>query len=435
MHFTLERCTTITRTSGATYIFAADNAIGTAKRNIVCTDCTLNTHYGILVTNAEVGDVTLTNCQILIDTENTGYVFDIKAGSTVGDLLIDGCSMSTTVDCNIGLRNVADAPIKSVTILDSLFNCESVSIHLPDDVYDIYIEGSTFTSENDHAIKLGTYDVDGTTSRLNVDAMNVVSLIDNNIYSGTGGISSTCYGTKIIGNMVNGNSHAIAIYGNNSTIVNNVVKAGLGLTEFSDYNYIANNTIYCTGNAYISGGPSGSGTDYDGWQYSRGSIVINNIFMTTTGASYAFWDYDGNLGADNHDRGDLTAGDSVTYPYDDFPMSHFMDYNCYYCEGGNCFKIGPVGAPTVANTPATIQTAWQTANNGATWNKLYGAINDLNSIVTDPGFVNTGGTNYADYALSASSQCRDKGHGQDIVSMGAIMPRTSVGRRTRYDSK
>jgi hypothetical protein len=249
-------------------------------------------------------------------------------------------------------------------------------------------------------------------------------------------VFSTTYGSRFVGNKITGTSHVLALYGNNSTVVNNVISGALCLMEWSDYNYIANNTVYATGNAYLSGVPSQEGAgEADGWQYSRGSVVVNNIFMTTGAGNFAFWDYEGNAGNDDHARGALTAGDAVTYPYDDY-MSHLMDYNCYYNSAGNAFKIGPVASPTTANTVAAIQTAWTTAGaDSTTWNKLHGAHNDLHSVVTNPRFINAAAGDFrlkTDSPLwNAGRRCIENGW----TTIGANQPYSNAdaGYRSRYN--
>lgn len=314
----------------------------------------------------DIDEFSLTDSTITVGS--TGLIAEYVAGNTIGHAVIrDNTWTLSNADATNGILMYAG-------------------------FRDLEFRNNTMTFPATGAVTtggFGTLDY-AAAGRIKTDTGINSLIIANNSFTG-GSAATTCHGlsfwisgAEVYGNTIETKTHGLVVGGNYCRVHHNIVKtvAGSSLCEWGDYNSIYNNTVVAlAGNAYLSGVTSGTGTDADVWPYSRHSAVFNNIFYAA--ASYAFWDYEGEAGADDHGRGDL-GGDE---------MSHYMDYNCYYnATTADTVKLGTT--PVSCTTIAELVAAWSTADNGGVWNTMYAGINDVHSVIINPRFKDISGGDY-----------------------------------------
>ncbi len=208
--------------------------------------------------------------------------------------------------------------------------------------------------------------------------------------------------SEISGNFAYNGDYQLVLKAKGCIVRNNIFVGTRPLHVFAGFgNRIVNNTLYSTsGIALFLDDQAGTHTKQD--------VVLNNICDASGGGTYA-----------------MTITDATLLP------THQVDYNCYVAGSSGVLDLAGTNG-TDADTLAEIQAIWQGLDTA--W-----GINDENSLIVDPRFVNAGGITPADYRLQVSSSCLNTG----IRSVANSIGRSSFGawqpyglpvqgRRSRY---
>ena len=175
-------------------------------------------------------------------------------------------------------------------------------------------------------------------------------------------IAAMCNDGEYGHNNISGGDYQIVCKGAGNYIHHNVAYGPKPMAIFSNgKNKIINNVIYATADdALLLGAQDGN--------FTSKNVILNNIIYATDDYCLS-------------DNGNAADG------------QEYVDYNCYYrADAGDVFYLGSSARADLA----AMITQWQSQN------ICFGYVNDVNSIVGDPLFVDAANNNFR---LQVTSPC------------------------------
>jgi hypothetical protein len=405
---------------------------GMAARNLTLSNVTMSvTSYGIRTQRSDA--IKLTNTSITTTTGNGMPVYidgnivslDISGGTIMAGAIGGDAIIQTSGTINANYVRISDVNIEA----------GGYCVRFWDNVGQFYLRNCPHiwskTTTILPAVKLGEdyeWDVQKGFGQIDISDNNIVSANHGTLwlYNGTDG-------SVVTRNKTSGYTHSFMVLSSYNQLSFNICTGSLPLFIVGDYQVVNNNTVYQsmgdTSTAFLVGLPA-SILSYSYVPFPHNNKIYNNIFVTNSASGYAYWDYDGKGGNTNNRRGLYTEMANPCLPSrrkgESDLMNDYMNYNCYWNinETGRAnskiCRIGSYGGTaTDCNSIAAMRSIWPG------WNTQYGAINDTNSIMADPCFVDPAND---DFRLQRNSPCLYAGVPTidgSRLTLGVYQPKTT----------